>query len=176
MEYITLVNEKDEVVGKMEKMKVHIDGVLHRAFSIIIINDNNEMLIHKRNINKYHSGGLWTNACCSHPNYSENLSASIHRRLKEEMGFDCDLKEIFKFQYITEFGDGLIENEYDHVFIGRYNSNNINPDEDEVEDYKWIKLETLINDIKENDDNYTYWFKIIMKEVEKRKINIFEVI
>jgi isopentenyl-diphosphate delta-isomerase len=176
MEYINLVNEKDEIIGKIEKMKAHVDGKLHRAFSIIVVNDNNEMLIHKRNTSKYHSGGLWTNTCCSHPRYNEKLSTSIHRRLKEEMGFDCGLKEIFEFHYIKEFDYGLTENEYDHVFIGRYNVSDIYPDKDEVADYKWISSENLFDDINKNSDKYTVWFKLIMEEIENRKINIFEVI
>ena len=176
MEYITLVNESDEIIGKEEKMKAHVDGILHRAFSIIVVNDNNEMLIHRRNKEKYHSGGMLTNTCCSHPRYGEKLSDAIHRRLIEEMGFDCEMVEVFKFLYKKEFDYGLTEHEYDHVFIGRYNGSDIFPDEKEVDEYKWIKLDDLINDIKNNSDEYTHWFKIIMKEIKERELNVFEVI
>lgn len=176
LEYITLVNEKDEITGKMEKMEAHEKGKLHRAFSILIVNDKNEMLIHKRNSAKYHSGGLWTNACCSHPRYNENLLDAIHRRLKEEMGFDCELSKSFKFIYKKEFDNGLTEYEYDNVFIGKYNLNDIKPDEVEVEDYKWIGYDELLEDIKENSNLYTAWFKIIMDEITKREIDIFDVV
>lgn len=174
-EYITLVNEDDQVIGKEEKLQAHREGKQHRAFSILIINDKREMLIHKREGSKYHSGGLWTNACCSHPRYNEDLLEAAHRRLTEEMGFDCPLKEIFSFKYYHAFQTGLIENEYDHVFIGVYNENLIKPDPIEVEEYQWIDYEILLKDIERNKDHYTIWFQKIIEKIQIEQLNIFEV-
>lgn len=117
-EYIIAVDELDKEVGKIEKMEAHHKGVLHRAFSILVFNSKNQLLLQKRNIKKYHSPGLWTNTCCSHPRYGEKLEEAIYRRLKEEMGFTCELKEIFSFIYKVELEKDLFENEFDHVFIG----------------------------------------------------------
>lgn len=174
-EYITLVNEDDQVLGKEEKLKAHQEGKQHRAFSILIINDKNEMLIHKRERNKYHSGGLWTNACCSHPRYNEDLLEAAHRRLIEEMGFDCPLKEIFSFKYCHTFETGLIENEYDHVFLGVYNEKLVQPNPIEVEDYRWIDFKSLLKDIKINKEGYTVWFQKIVEKIKTDQIDIFEV-
>lgn len=174
-EYITLVNADDQVLGKEEKLKAHKEGKQHRAFSILIINDKKEMLIHKRESNKYHSGGLWTNACCSHPRYNEDLLEATHRRLIEEMGFDCPLKELFSFKYYHAFETGLIENEYDHVFLGLYNKEVIQPNPIEVEDYQWIDFEVLLKDMKANKEKYTVWFQKIIKKIQRDQIDIFEV-
>lgn len=174
-EYITLVDENDQVLGKEEKLTAHKNGKQHRAFSVLIINDKHQMLIHKRESNKYHSGGLWTNACCSHPRYSEDLLEAAHRRLKEEMGFDCILKELFSFKYYHAFESGLIENEYDHVYLGIYNDEIIKPDPIEVEDYHWIDCDLLLKNMKENKEQYTVWFQKIIEQIQKENINIFEV-
>lgn len=174
-EYITLVDENDHVLGKEEKLLAHKTGKRHRAFSILIINDKKQMLIHKRESSKYHSGGLWTNACCSHPRYEEKLIEAAHRRLQEEMGFDCPLKELFSFKYRYAFDDGLVENEYDHVFLGVYNSDLINPDPNEVESYKWVDYNYLLEEINSYEEKYTVWFKKIIKLLVDDKINIFEV-
>jgi len=174
-EYITLVDEADNVLGKEEKMTAHKEGKQHRAFSILIINDKNQMLIHKRESGKYHSGGLWTNACCSHPRYGEGLLEGARRRLKEEMGFSCTLKKLFAFKYKHVFESGLIENEYDHVFLGLFNDQTIKPDPNEVEDYHWIDYDLILKNIKENKEQYTVWFQKIIKKIESDKFNIFEV-
>ena len=174
-EYITLVNENDQVLGKEEKLTVHKEGKQHRAFSILIINDNKQMLIHKRESNKYHSGGLWTNACCSHPAFNEDLLEAAQRRLKEEMGFDCPLTELFSFKYYHAFDSGLIENEYDHVFLGVYNERDIQPNPVEVEDYKWVDYELLLKDIVNDKDAYTVWFQKIVNKLKANTIDIFEV-
>lgn len=174
-EYITLVDGNDQVIGKEEKLTAHKEGKQHRAFSILIINDKKQMLIHKRESNKYHSGGLWTNACCSHPRYNEDLLEAAHRRLVEEMGFDCHLKPLFSFKYCHTFDSGLIENEYDHVFLGVYNEETIEPNPNEVEDYQWIDYELLLKNIESNKDQYTVWFKKIIKKIETDQIDIFEV-
>ncbi|MFA8449345.1 MAG: isopentenyl-diphosphate Delta-isomerase [Bacteroidales bacterium] len=166
-EFVVLVDEKDNDVGVMEKMEAHRKGVLHRAFSIFIFDDNHQMMIHKRALSKYHSPGLWTNACCSHPRKGESLAQATHRRLGEEMGFDCVLKEDFAFKYKADVGQGLIEHEYDHVFIGYFDGKpNINPDE--VDSYAWVKIPELIKDIHDFPKKYTPWFKIAFAELVKR--------
>lgn len=163
MKEVILVNEKDEEIGKEEKIKAHLEGKLHRAFSIFIFNKKGEMLLQKRAKGKYHSGGLWSNACCSHPRPGYELEEEARKRLKEEMGIKADPKEIFSFSYKADFGK-IKENEIDHVFIGEYEGNP-NPDPEEVEDWKWIKAQELRKDVKENPQNYTYWFKLIFERV-----------
>lgn len=165
MTEIILVNEYDEEIGTGEKLMVHQHGFLHRAFSIVVFNENNELLIHQRTSHKYHSGGLWTNTCCGHPNANEEINQAAHRRLGEEMGFDTSLDFLFKFQYRAEFENGLVENEIDHVFIGNYNETfEVNPEE--VADYKWITVEELLENVSQNPENYTFWFKEILKSNE----------
>jgi isopentenyl-diphosphate delta-isomerase len=157
-EYILTVDEKDNVIGKEEKIKAHREGKLHRAFSIFVFNSKSELLLQRRAKSKYHSAGLWTNTCCSHQRDGEDLEKAIHRRLKEEMGFDCKLKEIFTFTYKVKFDNGLFENEYDHVFVGRFDGEPT-PDPEEVDEWKWINLEELKKDIQKTPSNYTYWLK-----------------
>lgn len=167
-EKILLVDEHDDPIGYEEKMKTHLEGHLHRAFSIFIFNDKNEMLIQRRALDKYHCGGLWTNTCCSHQRENEILLDAIHRRLKEEMGFDTTLFEIFTFHYNVSFENGLIENEIDHVFIGNYKGKiKINPKE--ACDYKWIKIEQLKDWIKQTPENFTPWFLIAIEKMKKYK-------
>ncbi len=169
-EYVVLVNENDEPLGTMEKMEAHEKGLLHRAFSIFIFNAQGEMLIHQRAKHKYHSGGLWTNACCSHPRENENPVQAAHRRLMEEMGFDCELKKAFEFTYKSKLDNELTEHEYDHVFLGEYGSE---PpfNTDEVADYKYIAVDELLVNINENPELYTEWFKIAIKKVVEFKNN-----
>ena len=162
-EELILVDDKDNQIGTEEKMEAHRQGKLHRAFSIFIFNSNKEMLIHKRAGAKYHSGGLWTNACCSHPAPGEGTEEAAHRRLKEEMGFDCDLKEVTSFTYRAGLGE-LTEHEFDHVFVGFYDGE-ITPDKSEVEDFKYVKLDELRHDIEKNPGKYTAWFIIAMEKV-----------
>ncbi len=164
MEHIILVNENNEEIGQGEKIKVHQEGRLHRAFSIFIFNSKGELLVQKRARMKYHSGGLWTNTVCSHPRVGENIEDAAHRRLKEEIGFDCPIKEIFSFIYNIKFNNGLTENEYDHVFIGRFDGK-IVPNLEEAEDWKWINLEELKKSLKENPERYSYWFKIALDKL-----------
>ncbi len=162
MDYVILVDKQDNEIGKEEKMKAHEDAKLHRAFSIFVFNKKGELMLHQRALSKYHCGGLWTNTCCSHPRPGEKTEDAAHRRLVEEMGFDCPLKEIFKFHYKAEFSNNLTEHEIDHVFIGNYDKDpKINPEE--VESFKWIGIEELQKDIKENPDKYTPWFRIAME-------------
>lgn len=165
-EMVILVDENDKEIGTEEKMKTHKEGKLHRAFSIFIFNSKGEMLLQKRAKSKYHSGGLWSNACCSHPRPEENLEQSTHRRLKEEMGFDCDLQKAFHFVYKTSLDNNLTEYEFDHVFIGEYDEE-VKINQNEAEDFKWVSIDTLKEDVEKNPENYTVWFKIALSEVLK---------
>lgn len=165
MSQVILVNEADEPVGTMEKMQVHQEGLLHRAFSIFIFNRKGQMLLQQRAFNKYHSGGLWTNACCSHPLPGEHTADAARRRLKEEMGFETELKEAFSFIYITHFDNGLTEHELDHVFTGFFDGE-LFPDAAEVSDYAYHSLEDIRLSVKNNPDLYTSWFKIAFPKLE----------
>ena len=159
---IILVNESDEKIGSGEKLWVHQQGLLHRAFSVLIFNDDNELLIHQRAFDKYHSGGLWTNTCCGHPNVNEETKVAAERRLGEEMGFTCHLDFLYKFHYITTFENQLTENEIDHVFTGAYTDIfEVNPAE--VIDYKWVKVADIMEEVANNPQNYTFWFKKILE-------------
>jgi len=157
---IILVDEKDNEIGRGEKLKVHREGKLHRAFSIFIFNSKGEMLIQQRAKTKYHSANLWSNTCCSHPKPNETLEKATQRRLKEEMEIQCDLKELFSFIYRVNLGN-LIEHEFNHVFVGKFDGNP-KPNREEVQDWKWITVKDLKKDIKENPEKYSYWFKIIL--------------
>lgn len=160
---IILVDLDDKIIGRGEKMWVHLHDKLHRAFSVFIVS-NNKMLLQKRNIKKYHSGGLWANACCSHPRYGESLEEAVDRRLQEELGISADAKEIFHFVYRTSFEEGLTEFEYDHVFLCEY-SGKIVPSKDEIETVKWIDITELKNDVLENPKNYASWFLMSLPRV-----------
>lgn len=168
-EYIIAVDEFDKEMGSIEKMEAHHKGILHRAFSILVFNSKNQLLLQKRSIKKYHSPGLWTNTCCSHPKFGEDLQEAIYRRIKEEMGFTCELKEIFSFVYKVEFEDNLFENEYDHVFIGKYDGEVI-LNKEEADDFKWVDINYIVNDIKINPEEYTFWFKILISRIEDKDI------
>ncbi len=154
-ELVVLVDENDKQVGTEEKLKAHQEGKLHRAISVFIFNSQKQLLLQRRALTKYHSAGLWTNTCCSHPRPQEEILASAHRRLKEEMGFDCELKKIFNFKYKVDFDNGLIEHEFDHVIIGYYEQNPI-PNLNEVDSYKWVDLFSLEEDIKNNPELYSH--------------------
>lgn len=162
-EYVILVDEQDRKLGLMEKIEAHEKGVLHRAFSVFILNHKNQLLLQQRALHKYHSGGLWTNTCCSHPRDGETNIEAAHRRLQEEMGMDAPLEKLLHFVYRAEFDNNMIEHELDHVFVGKCDANPvINPDE--VEAYKWMDLDELKADIEKNPQLYTAWFKIIFNE------------
>lgn len=159
-EKVILVNEKDEQIGLMEKIEAHEKALLHRAFSVFVYNDKNEVMLQQRALSKYHSPGLWTNTCCSHQREGETNIAAGKRRLMEEMGFTTDLEETISFIYKAPFDNGLSEHEFDYILVGKYNGEpNINPEE--VADWKWMSLEATKKDIQENPDQYTAWFKII---------------
>ena len=156
---VILVDEHDVQTGTMEKMEVHQKALLHRAFSVFIFNDKGEMLLHKRSDKKYHSGGLWTNACCSHPQPGEETLMAAQIRLQQEMGFNTELKKAFHFIYKAPFDNGLTEHEFDHVFIGNYNGD-ITPSTEEVSDYCFKSIEEVKNSIESHPQKYTEWFKI----------------
>lgn len=158
-EILILVNDKDEVTGTADKTEVHRKGLLHRAISAFIFNDEGKLLLQRRALSKYHSAGLWTNTCCSHPRPGEPTLNAAQRRLFEEMGIRTLLKFFRTFQYRSDFENGLIENELDHVFYGISNDNPI-PDKEEVLEWKYIDAEELIADININPLQYTSWLKI----------------
>jgi isopentenyl-diphosphate Delta-isomerase len=160
-EYVLLVNEQDQVIGKMGKLEAHEKGILHRAFSVFLFNSNNELLLQQRAASKYHCPLLWTNTCCSHPRENESNLEAANRRLSEEMGMSASLSHAFHFIYHAEFSNGLIEHELDHVFIGNSDVNPIiNPEE--VNDFKFVSCDWIINDMKAHPDDYTPWFKIAL--------------
>ena len=162
-EQVVLVDEKDNPIGLMPKMEAHERAVLHRAFSVFILNGKGELMLQQRAAHKYHSPLLWTNTCCSHQRDGESNIEAGKRRLIEEMGFKTNLKEIFSFVYKAPFDNGLTEHELDHVMIGNFNGvPKINPDE--VASFKWMTLEAVKKDIELQPNIYTAWFKIIFKE------------
>jgi isopentenyl-diphosphate delta-isomerase len=162
-EQVILVNEQDEPIGLMNKLEAHEKAILHRAFSVFVLNKNNEIMLQQRANQKYHSPLLWTNTCCSHQRNGETNIQAGTRRLYEEMGFKTELKELFNFIYKAPFDNGLTEHELDHVMIGYYdNEPKIN--EEEVESWKWMKIEDVKIDMIQNPDIYTVWFKIIFNE------------
>ncbi len=167
MDELILVDENDKEVGFEEKLKAHQNGgKLHRAFSIFIFNSKGELLLQQRAKGKYHSALLWTNTCCGHPRPGESIEAQASRRLKEEMGFEYVLTEKFSFKYKVDFENGLSENEFDHIFFGKFDGAP-KPDPNEAADWKWIGIEELKKDIKENPEKYTYWFKLCLDKALK---------
>ena len=162
-----IVNTGGQAIGTMDKMAAHRSGVLHRAFSVFIFNSKGQLLLQQRALDKYHSGGLWTNTCCSHPRPGEETLSAAIRRLHEEMGMNCPLTELFQFSYRHEFENGLIENEYDHVFIGK--SDQLpQPNPGEVAGFRYLDAELLIFELEEQPDLYTPWFKICFEQVLER--------
>lgn len=162
-EEVVLINPQDEVLGSMEKMEAHQNGLLHRAFSVFLFNDKGEMLLQKRAASKYHSPNQWTNAVCSHPRMDETYENGAKRRLQEELGIEVDIEQKFHFLYKAEVGDDLWEHELDHVFTGFYNGEfELNPEE--VSEIRYILMEDLEQEMKTNPEYFTEWFKIILKE------------
>ena len=167
---VILVDKDDNEVGTMEKMEAHRKGELHRAFSVLVFNSKGEMLLQKRAKSKYHSGGLWTNACCSHPLPGEKMEATIKRRVQEEIGIDITPTFSYKFLYKTPLDQNLIEHELDHVFVAEYNDQpRLNSAE--AEDWKYVSLAWLREDVNENPATYTHWFKLILEHPQLKKYN-----
>lgn len=162
-EKVILVNERDEQIGLMPKLEAHEKAELHRAFSIFILNSRNEVMLQQRASQKYHSPLLWTNTCCSHQREGESNIQAGNRRLMEEMGFSTELKELFHFIYKAPFDNGLTEHELDHVMVGYFDGEPvINPEE--VEDWKWMDIDAIKEDMQLHPEKYTVWFKIIFDE------------
>ena len=169
---LILVNEKDEMTGTAGKMEAHQKGLLHRAFSVFVFNSKGEMLLQQRAVNKYHSGGLWTNACCSHPQPGEETEEAARRRLKEEMGFDIPVTRSFDFVYKANFENGLTEYEFDHVFAGEYDGP-VNFNKEEVMNVCYKTMEDIRAALKAAPQNYTAWFQLAFPKIEswrKKKI------
>ena len=165
-EQVILVNENDEQIGLMPKMEAHEKALLHRAFSVFVFNENNELMIQQRALEKYHSPGLWTNTCCSHQREGESNIEAGKRRLQEEMGFSTELKDTISFIYKAPFDNGLTEHEFDHILVGHFNGEpKLNPEEAHA--YKWVTIEDLKEDMKTNPNIYTAWFKIIFDKYYK---------
>ena len=162
-EKVILVNEKDEQIGLMPKLEAHEKAILHRAFSVFVLNSKNEIMLQQRAHHKYHSPLLWTNTCCSHQRNGETNIKAGTRRLEEEMGFVTELRELFHFIYKAPFDNGLTEHELDHVMIGYYNEEpKIN--DDEVASWKWMAIDDVKKDMQDKPEIYTVWFKIIFDE------------
>jgi isopentenyl-diphosphate delta-isomerase len=160
----------DGTILTIEKLEAHRTGVLHRAVSVFILNEHGELLLQKRAFEKYHSPGKWTNTCCTHPKPGETPLVTANRRLQEEMGLKCQLKEAFTFSYRADVGQGLIENEFDHIFLGESNRDrDPDPDPSEVGEWKWVALSELSNDIQQNPDLYTVWFRLCFPAVIQYK-------
>ncbi len=173
---VILVDEEDVPIGKMGKQEVHEKGLLHRAFSVFVVNNKKQILLQRRALTKYHSPGLWTNTCCSHPMPGEGTEVAAHRRLVEELGMGAQLRYLFKFIYKHEFENGLIEHELDHVFLGRESTGlSLNPEE--VDGVKWMGLPEIEEDLKVNPQSYTPWFKIVFQRFAKElKDNIHDLV
>lgn len=163
-ESVIVVNAQGQAIGKMDKMAAHVKGILHRAFSVFVFNSAGQLLLQQRAFDKYHSGGLWTNTCCSHPRMGEETIAAAHRRLQEEMGMDCELTELFQFSYRHEFENGLIENEFDHVFMGVCDQLP-QPQPAEVAAYEYMDMDLLVADLADHPHKYTPWFRLCLGEV-----------
>lgn len=163
---VILVDEQDNPTGSCEKLAAHKEGLLHRAFSVFIFNSKGEMLLQQRAMGKYHSGGLWTNACCSHPAEGEDVESGAHRRLMEEMGFDTPVEKVFDFVYKASFENGLTEYEFDHVFAGHYDGD-IHYNKEEVMDYCYKSLAAIGASLASHPQKYTAWFQLAFPKIEQ---------
>lgn len=166
MEHVILVDEQDRETGQMEKLEAHQKALLHRAISVFIFNTKGEMLLQQRALHKYHSAGLWSNTCCSHPRPGESNDAAATRRLIEEMGMRCTLTRRFAFIYKVQLEKGLSEHEYDHVFVGNSDTEpRINPEE--VMAYRWIGLPQLREELAKQPEQFTFWFRILCERLDQ---------
>jgi isopentenyl-diphosphate delta-isomerase len=165
-ETVILVDERDRAVGEMEKLEAHRLGKLHRAISVLVLNGNGELLVQQRAAGKYHCPGIWANTCCSHPRPGEEVLAAAHRRLREEMGFDCPLRFAFAFTYRAAFPNGLVEHEFDHVFLGTYDGP-IAPDPAEVAQYAWRSRDEILSQIRAQPASVAPWFVMILDRLSQ---------
>ena len=170
-EHVILVDENDNRIGEMPKLEAHQKGILHRAFSIFIFNSKDEVLLQQRAKDKYHSAGLWSNTCCSHPAPGETTEDAVKRRLQQEMGMTCEMTPAFSFIYNAAFDNGLTEHEFDHVYFGVSDST---PDinKEEVNDWKYMSISDLIREINNNPNDYTEWLKHCLENVIKFKMSV----
>ena len=164
-DFVILVDEQDNELGTMEKLQAHLEARLHRAISIFIFNSNKELLLQKRAATKYHSANLWTNTCCSHPKPNEKTADAAHRRLQEEMGIDCSLQSVFSFTYLAKLENGITEHEFDHVFLG-FTNDIPTLNAEEASTYKYVSLDQIENELKQNPEQFTVWFKLIFERVK----------
>jgi len=164
---VVLVNEDNEAQGTAEKLRAHTEGWLHRALSVFVFDEAGRLLLQQRALDKYHSGGLWSNTCCSHPHPNESPDAAARRRLDEEMGFSCRLTPAFHFTYRAAVGDRLTEHEYDHVFVGVANGVTVQANPTEVADWKWVSPKRLRKDVAAQPDRYTVWFRRLLDRALK---------
>lgn len=162
---VILVDAEDNAIGTADKLEAHRAGRLHRAFSVFVFNDRGEMLLQQRAGGKYHSGGLWSNACCSHPGPGEAIESAARWRLQEEMGFTCPVEHVSEMVYRTDVGGGLIEYEYDHLFVGRW-TGRPDPDPAEVADWRWVSMEELELEVARHPRRFTYWFRVALLELQ----------
>ena len=169
MERVILVDRDDRKTGVLGKLRAHREGVLHRAFSVFVLNPKGDLLVQQRSARKSHPGGRWTNTCDGHPRPGETTAAAAHRRLAKEMGFDCALDETFAFVYHADLGGGLVENEYDHVLIGTYDGEPA-PDTDEIKATRWVDLETLAEDMRRSPNRYAPWFRLAFDRFRQHAI------
>jgi isopentenyl-diphosphate Delta-isomerase len=167
-EQVVLVDEHDRELGVSEKLRAHRDGALHRALSVFVFDDDDRLLLQRRAAGKYHSGGEWTNTCCSHPRPGEPVDEAARRRLREEMGIDCPVEKAFEFMYREDVGGGLIEHELDHVFVGRW-SGEPRPDPAEADGWRWLSLAEAAEDASAHPERYTAWFRLIATDAEMRR-------
>ena len=166
-EYVILVDQDDREIGEMEKQEAHLQNKKHRAFSVFLLDASGNIILQQRADSKYHSPGLWTNACCGHPRPKESTIEAAKRRTFEELAIHIDIEEILQLSYEEELDNGLWENEYDHIFVGRYNQEISNPNPEEVKNLKYIPKEELERDLAENPENYTFWFKLIFPKIKQ---------
>jgi isopentenyl-diphosphate delta-isomerase len=169
-EQLILVDAQDREVGVGEKMQAHAEGALHRAFSVFVFDAEKRLLLQKRARTKYHSGGLWSNTACGHPRPGEMTLAAARRRLREEMGFDCELSRAFGFLYRAELDNRLVEHEYDHVFVGRFDGVPA-PDASEVEDWRWLSVGQLRRELRERPEEYSYWLSLALNHSRWEMLN-----
>ncbi len=169
-EQLILVDSADREVGVGEKLKTHLEGRLHRAFSVFVFDGANRLLLQRRAQTKYHSGGLWSNTACGHPRLGESIEAAARRRLSEEMNFTCELRYAFKFLYRAELGNQFVEHEWDHVFVGRYEGDP-SPNLLEVEGWRWSDTKDLRGELQSSPQDYTYWLKVAISSPEWDMVN-----